>query len=135
ELLAGEDRELAAIALRRLRADGLDLRPDTRAIVVERRGRTGIRLHVERGGSTGTVDGTHLLVAAGRRPDLDGLGLETAGIATTARGVRVDAHLRSSNRHVHAVGAAADRPEFLHAANDHAGIVLRALRSGPPAPA
>jgi pyruvate/2-oxoglutarate dehydrogenase complex dihydrolipoamide dehydrogenase (E3) component len=73
-----------------------------------------------------TLEGTHLLVATGRRPQLDGLGLEAAGVAFDRAGVRVDRGLRSlSNRRVYAVGDAAGGPQFTHVANYHAGLVLR----------
>ena len=69
--------------------------------------------------------GTHLLVAAGRKPTLDGLGLEAAGIATDAKGIKVDARLRTTNARVFAIGDVAGGPQFTHAAGYQAGIVIR----------
>ncbi|MBY0336306.1 MAG: FAD-dependent oxidoreductase [Acetobacteraceae bacterium] len=81
------------------------------------------------------IEGSHLLVAAGRKPTLDGLGLDAAGIAHTPRGITVDARLRSTNRRVFAVGDVAGGPQFTHAANQMAGVVLRNAVFGLPAKA
>jgi pyruvate/2-oxoglutarate dehydrogenase complex dihydrolipoamide dehydrogenase (E3) component len=72
------------------------------------------------------LDVTHVLVAAGRKPNVDDLGLELAGIAFDAKGVRVNKSLRTSNRRVYAIGDVAGGAQFTHAANYHAGLVLRA---------
>lgn len=71
------------------------------------------------------ISGTHLLVAAGRRPNIENLGLDAAGIAHTPKGITVDARLISSNRKVFAIGDVAGGPQFTHIAGYHAGIVIR----------
>lgn len=132
--LAGYDPELAAVVLRRLRAEGVEIRERTTAARVERRGKTGVRVvAVGEGGAEEAVDGTHLLVAAGRRPDLDGLDLDHAGIAFSADCIAVDDRLRTANRRVYAIGGAAGAPPDSPAAEHHAGLVARAIlfrRSG-----
>jgi pyruvate/2-oxoglutarate dehydrogenase complex dihydrolipoamide dehydrogenase (E3) component len=84
-------------------------------------------------GGTSVVRGTHLLVAAGRRPQTDGLGLEAAGIAATPRGITVDAGLRTSNKRVVAIGDVAGGPHCTHIAGYHAGNVIRRALFGLPA--
>lgn len=71
------------------------------------------------------ITGSHLLVAAGRRPNIENLGLEAAGVAFTAKGITVDARLRSSNTRIFAIGDVAGGPQFTHIAGYHAGIVIR----------
>ncbi|PPD15763.1 MAG: dihydrolipoamide dehydrogenase [Methylobacterium sp.] len=71
------------------------------------------------------IVGTHLLVATGRRPNIEDLGLEAAGIAHTPKGITVDARLLTSNRKVFAMGDVAGGPQFTHIAGYHAGIVIR----------
>jgi pyruvate/2-oxoglutarate dehydrogenase complex dihydrolipoamide dehydrogenase (E3) component len=71
------------------------------------------------------IDCSHVLVAAGRRPALDGLGLEAAGVRFTAEGVTVDERLRTSNRRIYCIGDAVGPPQFTHRANHHAGLVIR----------
>jgi pyruvate/2-oxoglutarate dehydrogenase complex dihydrolipoamide dehydrogenase (E3) component len=71
------------------------------------------------------LQGTHLLVAAGRKPNLSGLNLEAAGIKYDARGIRVNKGLATSNRRVLAIGDVTGGPQFTHVANYHAGLVIR----------
>jgi pyruvate/2-oxoglutarate dehydrogenase complex dihydrolipoamide dehydrogenase (E3) component len=85
---------------------------------------------VEAGGRT--ITGSHLLVAAGRKPNVEDLGLAEAGIAFTAKGITVDGRLRTSNRKVHAVGDVAGG-RFTHEAGYQAGIVLRNVLFALPA--
>lgn len=130
--LGREDPEAAAVVLEALRAEGVR--------IVEGQGVVRLRAlepGVEAVLADGTViAGTHLLVAAGRRVALEGLGLEAAGVAHDARGVTVGANLRStSNRRVFAVGDAAGGMQFTHLAGYHAGIVIRQAVLGLPAKA
>ena len=71
------------------------------------------------------VEGSHLLVAAGRRANVENLGLDAAGIVFSIKGVQVDGRLRTSNRRVFAAGDVAGGPQFTHWASYHAGIILR----------
>jgi pyruvate/2-oxoglutarate dehydrogenase complex dihydrolipoamide dehydrogenase (E3) component len=124
--LAHDDRELTALLLETLRAEGIDIREGVNAVRVARRGRSGIRVTVETGGETSYVDGSHLLIAAGRKADVEGLGLEEAGIAFDQRGIRINARLRTRNRRVYAIGdAVSGNPQFTHWAGYQAGLVVR----------
>lgn len=71
------------------------------------------------------IIGSHLLVAAGRRANLDRLDLEKAGVKTSRGGIITDNRLRSSNRRIFAIGDVAGRQQFTHVAGYHAGIVIR----------
>ena len=84
-------------------------------------------------GTDERISGSHLLIAAGRRPNIDGLNLEEAGIEFDAKGITVDARLRTSNRRVYAIGDVSGGPQFTHMANYHAGIVIRNALFGLPA--
>jgi pyruvate/2-oxoglutarate dehydrogenase complex dihydrolipoamide dehydrogenase (E3) component len=66
-----------------------------------------------------------LLLAAGRRPNIDDLGLDVAGIKHGSAGIIVNKRLRTTNRRVYAIGDVAGGPHFTHAANYQAGIVVR----------
>ncbi len=124
-VLRDEDEELAGFVTRRLRAEGVMVREATSVTRLERRGKTGVRVHIERDGTAGSLDATHLLVAGPRTPNLAGLGLEAARIRADEYGIRVDDGLRTSNRRVYAVGAAAGQPAG--AADYHASLLLRRL--------
>lgn len=75
------------------------------------------------------IEGSHLLIAAGRRPSTEGLGLDEAGIETDASGIVVDRRLQTTNRRVYAIGdcagGAGAGARFTHVANHHAGLVIR----------
>src|SRR5690606_12317939 len=85
----------------------------------------GIRADLSRAGAPASVVGSHLLLATGRRPDLEGLDLEAAGVACTARGIAVDRRLRTSNRRIFALGDVTGGYQSTHMAGYQAGIVLR----------
>jgi pyruvate/2-oxoglutarate dehydrogenase complex dihydrolipoamide dehydrogenase (E3) component len=71
------------------------------------------------------ISGSHLLIAAGRSARIEALDLPAARIEATAKGITVDARLRTTNRRAYAVGDVAGGPQFTHIANYHAGIVIR----------
>lgn len=93
----------------------------------------GIEIEVDQGETRRTVQGSHLLVSAGRRPNIEGIGLEAADVAFTPRGITVDGGLRTSNKRIFAVGDVAGGPQFTHVAGYHAGIVIRRALFGLPA--
>src|SRR5216683_2111173 len=120
-LLPRDDPELAASLAERLAGEGIVTRPRVEIAAVERDGE-GILVHLARGER---IAGSHLLVAAGRRPNIEALDLSVAGIAATATGITVDPRLRTTNRRAFAVGDVAGGPQFTHIALYHAGIVIR----------
>jgi len=120
--LGRDDPDTAAVALARLRAEGVDIRE---GIGVERAesAEDGIALTL---GDGARVTGSHLLIATGRRPNIDDLGLEAAGIATTRAGISVDRGLRAAgNSRVYAIGDVAGGLQFTHVAGYQAGLVIR----------
>jgi pyruvate/2-oxoglutarate dehydrogenase complex dihydrolipoamide dehydrogenase (E3) component len=123
-LLPKDEPELVEVLRQRLRDDGIVLHERTRVTGVEPTA-DGIALHVESADGITRLDGSHLLIAAGRRPSFADLDLAAAGIAHTANAITVDAHLRTSNRRVYAIGDAASGLQFTHLAGYHAGIVIR----------
>lgn len=71
------------------------------------------------------LTGTHLLVAAGRKPNLDNLNLTAANVQFSNHGIKVDNHLRTANKRIYAIGDVTGEMPFTHIANYHAGLVLR----------
>ncbi len=127
--LAREEPELAAIVLERLRAEGVEVLEGAGvAAVAGTEGALNVTLTDGR-----RLAGSHLLVAAGRRPALERLDLDAAGIRHGPRGVVVNAGLRTTNRRVYAIGDAAGLGQFTHLAGYHAGIVIRSAVLGLPA--
>ena len=127
-LLAHDDPEAVAVVVAQLAAEGVDLRAGTQATrVMAVPG--GVRVDVARGGA---VTGSHLLVAAGRTPAVDGLGLDAAGIAATAAGIVVDRRRRTSNRHVTAIGDCREGPRLTHAAGYEGTLAVANIALGLP---
>lgn len=127
QLLAREDPDVAAAVAEVLRAQGVDVRLGARATRVHREASGDVVVTLADGAE---VRGAELLVATGRAPVTDGLGLDTAGVATTERGfIVVDDHLRTSADHVWAAGDVAGSPQFTNA-SWHDFRVLRANPEG-----
>ncbi|MBZ5638182.1 MAG: mercuric reductase [Acidobacteriia bacterium] len=122
-ILPRDDPDAADVVRLALARDGVDLHLGTRILQMEREdGRTRVRY--EREGRELSVTASHLLVAAGRAPNVEGLGLEAAGVAFDRSGVAIDDRMRTSNRRIYAVGDVAPLHKFTHAADAHARIVL-----------
>jgi pyruvate/2-oxoglutarate dehydrogenase complex dihydrolipoamide dehydrogenase (E3) component len=120
-MLPRDDTELSAVLARRLSSEGVVCRPGVKITSVGHTEKTvAVRL-----ASGEQITGSHLLIAAGRRPTVEALDLATAGIASTAKSITVDARLRTTNRRVFAIGDVAGGPQFTHIALYHAGIVIR----------
>lgn len=124
QALAKDDPELTPFVITALRSEGVDLREGT---VVQSIAAIdgGVRVSVVQDGVSATIDGTHILVAAGRAPNTSDLGLEAAGIAFDKSGIKVSDGLVTSNKRVFAIGDVTGGLQFTHVANDHAGIVIR----------
>jgi pyruvate/2-oxoglutarate dehydrogenase complex dihydrolipoamide dehydrogenase (E3) component len=121
--LAKDDPECAAIVLDQLEREGIAIRAGTNVLRVEPGAKPRVVVATPDGEES--IEASHLLVATGRRPNLDGLDLPAAGIKTGPHGIRVNKRLRTSNRRVYAVGDVTGGLQFTHAANYHAGIVIR----------
>lgn len=131
EPLGREDPELTEIALRRVRADGVDVRARTDVVSVEAQGQ-GVAVTVKTDDVEETIAGSHLLIAAGREPNIENLGLDVAGIDYTRMGVTVNKGLRTSNRRVFAIGDVTGGLQFTHVAGHQAGLLVRAALFGLP---
>ena len=126
--LGKDDPELAAFVLEKLRQEGVEIIEG--ALAAKIRNMDG-KIEVEC--SNGDVcSGSHLLVAVGRKPNIERLNLDAANIKTSRAGIKVDASLRTANRRVYAIGDVAGGMQFTHVAGYHAGIVIRSALFGLP---
>ncbi|MSO93301.1 MAG: dihydrolipoamide dehydrogenase [Rhodospirillales bacterium] len=124
KILPHDDPELAALVRAELAADGVDIREGVTIRRVEQSA-TGVAAILESPDGEARVEGSHVLVATGRRANVEGLGLDEAGIAHSKKGIAVDRRLRTTNKRAFAIGDVAGGYQFTHLANYHAGIVLR----------
>ncbi len=125
KLLPREDADAAELVRRALAADGVAFELPVK--IVEVRGHGGEKtLVLERsGGERVEVAADQILVSAGRAPNVEGLGLEAAGVRYGKKGVEVDDRLRTSNSRIYAAGDVASKYQFTHVADANARIVLQ----------
>lgn len=123
-ILPKDDPDLVAVVRDRINADGISLyeRAKTKEILDVN---DQIRVVIEHQGIEITLEGSHLLLATGRKPNVENLGLKDAGIEHTDRGISVDARLRTSNKKAFAIGDITGGLQFTHMAGYDAGIVIR----------
>lgn len=131
QLAGREDADVAAALLELFRDEDIQVLLGTDLTGVEGRSGDHVRLRVETQGGRRIIDGTDLLIAAGRTPNTAALGLELAGIQLDARGyLVVNDRLQTTAADVWAVGDCAGSPQFTHVAFDDFRIVHDALNGG-----
>jgi pyruvate/2-oxoglutarate dehydrogenase complex dihydrolipoamide dehydrogenase (E3) component len=123
-ILPKDDPAAVEVVRRQLVSEGVELREHVEVGAVERDG-NGVAVTLDGADGQQRLVGSHLLVATGRRANVDDLGLEAAGVEYSAKGVVVDDRLRTTNRRIYAVGDVAGGLQFTHVAGYHAGIVIR----------
>jgi pyruvate/2-oxoglutarate dehydrogenase complex dihydrolipoamide dehydrogenase (E3) component len=121
-----EDPDASELLLRRLEAEGVNVLTGAQARVAVRSERV-VRLwaDVEGEGTRHPIDCDAILIAAGRVPNVEDLGLEAAGVAFTKDGVTVNAYLQTSQKHIYAAGDVAGPLHFTHVADAHARTIVR----------
>jgi pyruvate/2-oxoglutarate dehydrogenase complex dihydrolipoamide dehydrogenase (E3) component len=123
-ILVREDPDAADVVQQQLARDGVRLVLDAKITGVEGRGADRV-VRYERGGAAYEIVCDEILVGVGRAPNLEGLGLDTAGIAHGRAGVTVNDYLQTSNPKVYAAGDIASRYQFTHTADFLARIVIQ----------
>ncbi len=124
QVLVREDQDAAAIVQRALVDDGVELALGVKISRVELRAGTKV-IHLERDGASREVAADAILLAVGRKPNVEGLGLEAAGVDFGKLGVEVDDRLQTSNPRIFACGDVASKYQFTHAADAQARIVIQ----------
>jgi pyruvate/2-oxoglutarate dehydrogenase complex dihydrolipoamide dehydrogenase (E3) component len=127
QILGPEDPDIAALVAERLTEEGVELCTSTKALRARSAGGK-IYLTVssssDEGGEVRELEADALLVATGRRPNIEGLGLENAGVAFTGKGIPADARMRTNVRHIYACGDVNGQLPFTHIAGYEGGIAL-----------
>ena len=126
-LMPKDDPEAVAIVRAALRRDGVDVREGAKVLRIERHAVATVAIVADAAEAETQIACSHILLAAGRAANVDGLGLELAGIAAGPKGIAVDARLFTTNRNVMALGDVAGGLQFTHVAGWHAGIAIRNL--------
>ncbi|MDQ6969929.1 MAG: FAD-dependent oxidoreductase [Mariprofundus sp.] len=132
-LLMKDDPELSKVVVDRLAAEGMVFHEGGRDLSFEQTADGKIAVHCQTDAGSQCAIGSHVLIATGRRANVNGLNLEAAGVQYSAKGVDVDARLRSSNKRIFAIGDVAGPYQFTHMAAYQAGIVIRNMLFKLPA--
>ncbi len=129
KVLARSHPEHSVVVVDQMKSEGITIREGSNVEKVE-----GVDGEVSITTADGRITrGSHILVAAGRKPNTARLNLEAAGISVGRAGITVDRRMKTSNRRVYAIGDVAGGPQFTHVAGYHAGIVVRSALFGLPA--
>lgn len=123
-ILGKDDPEAAEVVRQRLRSEGITILEQAKVAGVSS-DEDAVTVQIETADGMKDIAGSHLLIAGGRKPNLDGLDLEKAGIEYSPKGIAVDARLRTSNRRIFAIGDVRGGLQFTHTAGYDAGIVIR----------
>ena len=123
-VLAREDADAAQIVQQAMIRDGVQFEFGIKVTEARRQGTEKV-LVFERGGGRHEVTVDEILLAVGRTPNVEGLGLESAGVRYSHRGVEVDDHLRTSNPSIFSCGDVSSRFQFTHLADAQARIVIQ----------
>ena len=131
QLMSREDPDVAEEMQRVLRGEGIQILLSTETLKVQGRSGEGVSLTVRTSSGEQTIEGSDLLVAAGRIPNTAGIGLQEAGVKLDGRGyIRVNERLETTASGVWALGECAGSPQFTHASVDDFRIIRDNLAGG-----
>ena len=124
QLAGREDPDIAEEVRRFLTAEGIDVLLAATALRVQGRSGEAVSVTLQTDRGERTLDGTHVLVAAGRRPNTEGIGLDLAGVERDAHGyIAVDERLATSAPGTWAIGECAGSPQFTHVSFDDFRVI------------
>lgn len=122
--LSKDDPELTKFVISKVIEDGVRVISGAKIVAMDYRDKK-ITVEVQTDGKQESLEAAQILVAAGRNPNITGLGLDAAGIKHSNRGIKVNGAMKTSNKRVYAIGDVAGAFQFTHVANYHAGLVIR----------
>jgi len=124
-ILPKDDPDLTLRLKETLSQEGVELCENVKISSVQHNNEEIIINYLDDLEQTNTIVASHVMIATGRRPNIQGLGLETAGIKFSPRGIEVSEQLQTSNPRVYAIGDCTGGYQFTHAAGYEAGLALR----------
>ena len=113
QIMGKDDPELASLLQSKLELEGIQYRLGSSVNKVESNGPT-VKVFYETNGITQTLEADQILLATGRRPNIEGLNLDAAGIVHTQQGITVNDRCRTNIRHIYAIGDVTGRYQFTH---------------------
>src|SRR5262249_31842248 len=131
-LAVREDKDVSAALLEMMHDEGITVRLGAQILAAQGRSGEGVNLRIQTAqGGDDMIEGSDILVAAGRVPNTAGIGVDLAGVALDARGyIAVNDRLETSAVNVWAIGECAGSPQFTHASFDHFRVIRDNLAGG-----
>ena len=123
--LAFEDEDMAEVVVRQMVHDGISLRMDSKAKRVYQQGTDKVMVIEAKGDKEEEIKCDEILVATGRKPNIEGLALEAAGVEYTRKGIETDLHMQTSQKHIYAAGDVNGKFPFTHIAGAEGSIIVR----------
>jgi pyruvate/2-oxoglutarate dehydrogenase complex dihydrolipoamide dehydrogenase (E3) component len=124
QILSKEDKDMADIVMAQLSGEGVYFALDSSIVkIMEENGSKQVTIK-NKEGKVETISAETLLVAMGRGPNINGLGLDNIGLTFTNKGIEVDSRLRTNHKHIYAAGDITGKYQFTHAAGYEGGIVI-----------
>jgi pyruvate/2-oxoglutarate dehydrogenase complex dihydrolipoamide dehydrogenase (E3) component len=123
--LSFEDEDMAEIVVRQMVRDGISLRMDSKAKRVYRQGTDRVMVIETKGNKEEEIKCDEILVATGRKPNVEGLALEAAGVEYTRKGIETDLHMQTSQKHIYAAGDVNGKFPFTHIAGAEGSMIVR----------
>lgn len=123
-LLPKEDPEVSAMVAGALQAEGIDIATETQVLKVSHNGKKKVVM-LSQGNRVWNIEADEILLALGRRPNVEGLNLEAGGIAYDGKGIKVDDYLQTSASNILAIGDVIGGYLFTHVAAYQAGVAVR----------
>jgi pyruvate/2-oxoglutarate dehydrogenase complex dihydrolipoamide dehydrogenase (E3) component len=126
-----EDDDVTEAVQNLLTDEGVDIVLNAKVKRISGKSGQSVKMVIEQEGAEKTLEGSHLLVAAGRTPNSGGIGLELAGVELTDRGhIKVNEHLQTTAPGVWAIGEVAGSPQFTHVSVDDFRVVYDSITGG-----
>lgn len=131
-ILSKDEPDLVGILRQQLVSQGLLLHENVE-ITALKQNNNHIEVIIQKNGIQQILEGSHLLIAIGRKVNVEHLNLSMAGVAYTPKAIPVDKRLRTTEHHIFAIGDVIGSYQFTHMASYHAGIVIRNILFRLPA--
>ena len=123
--LSFEDSDIADVVIKQMVNDGISLRMDSKAMKTYQDGDHKVMVIEGKDGKEEAIQCDEILVATGRRPNVEGLSLEMAGVKHTKTGIETDDHMQTSTKHIYAAGDVNGKFPFTHIAGAEGSIIVR----------
>jgi pyruvate/2-oxoglutarate dehydrogenase complex dihydrolipoamide dehydrogenase (E3) component len=123
--LSFEDLDMAEVVVDQMVRDGISLRMGSKAKRVHKDGNQKVMVLEDKDGKEETISCDEILVATGRKANVDGLHLEAAGVNYTKKGIETDLHMQTSQKHIYAAGDVNGKFPFTHMAGAEGSMIVR----------